>query len=175
MPQNLFFPTYPAGSSFSAPPSLHYLLMTFIIGRLRKSTRPSLPQCDKPSPKTPSTSSLLSLITPQLHSRQQELFLLKKPNTSDISNYQLSSLLSFLFKSSNAPPTINCVAISHKTASKILTSLASKQHILLKLPLWQSLRSFIPLNQSNYHQYSSSLTFTQCLTQSNTTLSGPSL
>ncbi|XP_058256463.1 hydroxysteroid 11-beta-dehydrogenase 1-like protein isoform X1 [Hemibagrus wyckioides] len=60
-----------------------------------------------------------------------------------------------------------------KIISMIPTSLDSKQHILQRLPFWQSLRNYILLDQPSCHRSSSSLTLLQHLTRLTTRLSCP--
>lgn len=53
---------------------------------------------------------------------------------------------------------MRCLFSLPRMTFKILISLVSKWHTSQKQPLWLLRRCFIPLDQSNYHQSSSSLT-----------------
>ncbi|MCI4392403.1 hypothetical protein PGIGA_G00145440 [Pangasianodon gigas] len=71
----------------------------------------------------------------------------------------------FFLKPLNELSIISCLAISHRATSKIPISLASNRHTPQRLPFWPSLRSYMPLDQPNCLQFSSSLTFQQHLTR----------
>lgn len=92
--------------------------------------------------------------------------------------HQLISInVSIFSKILETQSTINCLSISPRITFKTLSSLASKQHLPQKLPLWMLLRSFklalgdrvrvkVKIVYPNYHQSLSSSTFQECLTQS---------